>query len=461
MKYFKLINIALITLTFNLGFSQTSSDAVRIVQDEMGFGARAWGMGGAFTAIADDYSALYWNPAGLAELRRSQFMGELSHVNFRNEATFSNQLTDETQNYTDLGAFGLALPLPTSRGSFVLALGYNRVKDFHQNLNFSGFNTLPNGNEIGFELEDQQGNVGYYPFDKNVQQSEQVVTEGGLNQWSFGAAIALSPRLTFGTTASFYTGKDDYSLTFLQEDINDLYTEFPGDYKSYQFNQTLKSEYKAFNLKFGGMLKLFPGIKFGAAVGMPTTFTVKETFNENDMIVFDDEFEDAADFGTGQFEYKVKTPMYYDGGVSIGNRNITLAGSFRYRDWTQTKFEIPSKNLNDPEYQELAMENQDIKENFRETLQYNVGGEVFLEGLNTFLRAGYAKYPSPMKDAPADLDKEYYTGGVGFVVDRFVSVDLTYVRGSWSQETEDSFTPGGTYEDITSNKFFIGLTYRF
>ncbi|MBS3765401.1 hypothetical protein KGY71_02655 [Candidatus Bipolaricaulota bacterium] len=30
-----------------------------------GFGAKALGMGGAFVAVADDYSAAYWNPAGI------------------------------------------------------------------------------------------------------------------------------------------------------------------------------------------------------------------------------------------------------------------------------------------------------------------------------------------------------------------------------------------------------------
>lgn len=34
----------------------------------MGIGARAMGMGGAFTAVADDASAVFWNPAGLAQL---------------------------------------------------------------------------------------------------------------------------------------------------------------------------------------------------------------------------------------------------------------------------------------------------------------------------------------------------------------------------------------------------------
>src|SRR5687768_569351 len=35
-------------------------------QDFGGVGARAEGMGGAFVAVADDASAVYWNPAGIA-----------------------------------------------------------------------------------------------------------------------------------------------------------------------------------------------------------------------------------------------------------------------------------------------------------------------------------------------------------------------------------------------------------
>jgi hypothetical protein len=35
---------------------------------KIGYGARAAGMGGAYTAIADDASAIFWNPAGIARL---------------------------------------------------------------------------------------------------------------------------------------------------------------------------------------------------------------------------------------------------------------------------------------------------------------------------------------------------------------------------------------------------------
>jgi hypothetical protein len=37
------------------------------VQDTYGFGVRAMALGGAFTAVADDYSAVLYNPAGLAQ----------------------------------------------------------------------------------------------------------------------------------------------------------------------------------------------------------------------------------------------------------------------------------------------------------------------------------------------------------------------------------------------------------
>jgi len=46
---------------------------------KMGVGARALGMGSAFTAVADDSTAAFWNPAGLALLERSE--GSFMHAN--------------------------------------------------------------------------------------------------------------------------------------------------------------------------------------------------------------------------------------------------------------------------------------------------------------------------------------------------------------------------------------------
>ena len=44
----------------------------------IGLGARATGMGESFVAVANDPSAIYWNPAGLASLQRRELA--ISHV---------------------------------------------------------------------------------------------------------------------------------------------------------------------------------------------------------------------------------------------------------------------------------------------------------------------------------------------------------------------------------------------
>ena len=53
---------------------------------EIGVGPRAAALGGAFTAIADDATALYWNPAGLAQMQtaevtsaHSEWLADVSH----------------------------------------------------------------------------------------------------------------------------------------------------------------------------------------------------------------------------------------------------------------------------------------------------------------------------------------------------------------------------------------------
>jgi len=69
-------------LTLSLGMVFAASSALAYFEKGgvTGVGARAMGMGGAFTAVGDDTSAVWWNPAGLGQLTRAELSGMYSNV---------------------------------------------------------------------------------------------------------------------------------------------------------------------------------------------------------------------------------------------------------------------------------------------------------------------------------------------------------------------------------------------
>lgn len=66
---------------------------------EIGIGARAQAMGGAFTSIADDATAMYWNPAGIAHLDGLE-------VSFTNTEWLADTYLGYAAVATSLGTFG-------------------------------------------------------------------------------------------------------------------------------------------------------------------------------------------------------------------------------------------------------------------------------------------------------------------------------------------------------------------
>jgi len=66
--------------------------------ENTGLGTTARGLGGAFRAVANDWSAAYYNPAGYAFLADNQFGGALALFNLRNEITPQYVAVDDFGN---------------------------------------------------------------------------------------------------------------------------------------------------------------------------------------------------------------------------------------------------------------------------------------------------------------------------------------------------------------------------
>lgn len=374
-----------------------------------GVGARAMGMGGAFMAVADDYTALYWNPAGLAQIHRLELFGSLSHDRFENDATYLGFGMSESQSKTRLNALGFTYPVPTERGSLVLSAGYNRINSFDGVLTLAA----------------HRGATEYV----DAWETE----SGGLGSWSFGGAIDVSPSLSFGAALDIWTGKDTYTWDYLVTNShNPIY--------DYRYLDTIESEYSGVGLKFGGLLRANKQIKLGFTVTTPVTFTIDEYWTQQtDTLSF-------SYYADGQFEYEVRTPYRFGFGGALSLRHLRLAADVEYVDWTQTEYKSPYW---------MVADNWVFTDTYRDVYTYRMGAEYDIPKSDVTLRAGYMNDPLPYTNPQIHKDREYLTAGVGFIVDHMVKIDLAVVHGLWEKSADD------LRENIQSDRVMMSMAYRF
>ena len=367
-------------------------------------GARALGMGGAYTAVANDATALVYNPAGLARVIRIEFSGGLTHQRINNKTDVGLGFNDgRVQNNTRFGSGNLVLPVPTYRGSLVLAFGVNRVKSFDQALQFSS--NLYGSDEKGVETE-----------------------SGGIYLWSFGAAVDVSPNISVGGSLNYWNGKDNYTW---------LYEKFVDQF-SVHYNDAIKDRYSGFNLKLGVRTQPNKFLTVGATIETPVTFTIKEDWSQATG--------NEVDYGNSK--YKITFPFSLGAGVALNLNNLTVAGDVNYTDWTQMEY----KRLED-----IADANRLIQDTYKATLRYHLGAEFLIPRISTTLRAGFFRNPLPFKAEWVKKDRDFFTTGVGFLIDQVMTLDIAWAYGSWELK---NFTPGLT-EKYTVNQIFVSTAYRF
>ncbi|MFA5140929.1 MAG: type IX secretion system membrane protein PorP/SprF [Elusimicrobiota bacterium] len=101
----------------------------RAAYEDVGVGARVTGMGNAYTALADDVYAVYYNPAGLATMDRPQLATTYSRL-------FTG-LSDDSNLQNSFLAF--AKPIQQGRqGAFGLAWNYFTLDSLYREMSFSG-----------------------------------------------------------------------------------------------------------------------------------------------------------------------------------------------------------------------------------------------------------------------------------------------------------------------------------
>ena len=361
-------------------------------------------MGGAYTAVSNDYSATFWNPAGLSQLNKSSFYASIGHLTHSADISYgSNSPSIFEDSYSRLDGIGATFKVPTQRGSLVWAIGRNTLYGFDNNLSTS---IGTSGEEIS------------------------VLENGGIHAWTGAMGIETSPRTSFGISLNLLTG--DRELDFQKSGTT-------GDLAF-----TIKNEYMGFSMIFGGLYRGDKAI-FGLSITMPTYYKVD-------------------DIGIGSLdnvpanEYKLNIPFKANVGLSTNLGAVLIAADLHFIDFSQIDF---SSNIVDTNGVIIDGEiNRDILLNLSSNIGYGVGLEYLLPFTNAKIRFGLSNTPSAFKNDDGD-DRLALSTGIGMLLDKQIKLDLTYIRTSWERRLSSSFFTQSIKEDAVDGRFLFSVSYRY
>jgi len=407
-----------------------------------GTNARSMAMGQTGIATALDGSAMIYNPACLARIRRLEVRGGISHLRLENttdyepgryqglESVISTGERDLTKTHLD--GLSVAVPSPTYRGSLVFALGMHRVKNFDRTLKFN--------------LRDEVST-------EDFRSEEQIETEsGGIYAWSGAGAIEISPRMAVGAGISIYTGKAEYAAqyTFVDQYPDDtiddiVYYEY-GDLKS------IETGHLGISATVGFTYDATPNLTIGAVIESPSYWDIEWNSRKDSVEVFDTlgsdwywEYVDDPEFRS--LEYNLRHPFSIGVGGGYSHENLNLALDLKYTDWSGMEY-------TDEFSQDL---NSVIQEHYREVVELRIGAEYVLPDPGVSLRAGYFIDPLPFPSDYIEEDRKYFTFGVGFLIDRVMTIDLAAVLGGYTISYKD---PLPYTEKYDTRRFFLTMGYR-
>jgi len=452
--------------------AQNYNDAIRLGFPGLGSNARALGMGNAFNALSDDASASYFNPAGFGLIKKMELSGGLSFNNFDNTTTlFGNENNDNTTN-TSINRISFALPFPTYQGSLVFGLSYHNSKDLSSIVKFDGFNS-GNNSKIQSLLD------GYVPYDLyltdtsfntiingNLNQSGDILNTGGIDNWTFSGAIEFDKNFFIGGSLTIINGTFESVNNYYEDDTRNIYQGITAsgepqtnDFLTFNLSNNLKWELGGWNAKLGFMYQLEDLARFGATVQFPKTFTINEEFSLTGF----------SEFGTGQrydldesyndnVSYDIKTPFELTGALAVNFKGIIVSAEATYIDYTQMEFSS-GEGLSSSYITEI---NRDIKDVLTSGLNYNVGFEYTVPTVGLRIRGGFMNQPSAFADDDSEFDHKYLTGGLGYLANGKIGIDVAYAYGWW-KDIGDNYdvNVSRTNQDVKHSTVMLTTTYRF
>jgi long-subunit fatty acid transport protein len=443
-----------------------------------GAGARGLGMGGAFIAVADDGTAASFNPAGLAQLRRTEFAvvgftdllkSDLTVPKGTESVTTHNEARHQRPDFA-----GLALPFEVGGRNLTLQLSYQRAVDL-----------------FGRGVATVQDTVPLSQIDPTLRGSGDIIADispdqsGAFHTISLVAGYQLTSRLSLGTAINYWfsqwTAKGTNSFRLRVRPVGGgRAVEVP--LLSDQFHQDQSMRGVNFNT---GILLKYPRVSVGAVVRLPFT---------GDYSLVEKDTQTAFDSGKAQpaqaLDFDVKTRLHWPRSAGAGValrplRGLTLTGDYSHSAWSRASLEdVPAGALLTAQSFNAQGDPQDsfTNRNFFDLLpasetatvdtsQWRAGSEYLVTSLPKVvipLRVGIFRDQSPISDLGRSEGRRItgWTAGTGINFPHVV-LDVAFERRESAGTVSLRLKAGqpvpsdAATETVREERVVASLIYRF
>lgn len=372
-------------------------------------GARAMAMGGAFTAIANDPSAIYFNAAGITQLRGFHLM--LGTTMIAPDATFRGVTPAITEYKMNSQSF-----FPTH-----FYATYQVNKDLFIGLGF----TTPFG--LGTKWNDNW--VGRY-----------LAVKTDLKTFAINPSIAykLSDQLSI-------SGSFEYSFASVTITQKTPQTPFNGD----AFVHLTGKDNSAFGYQFGILYKPVHKLSIGASFHSQIKYNFAGTVNTTGA----QQLIDAKKLPEGDANAPLTVPMNLSVGIAYDFLpQLKISAEFQYIGWSS--YDTLKVNFADPAYEDIASPRM-----YNNSFILRLGGEYQLAS-NISVDAGILYDKNPVKPeylnpSLPDANRLGFSFGVNYKLTSSLQADLGYlfIRGQQTAVTnsKETYTEGNTPFNGTYN----------
>jgi len=392
-----------------------------------GLGSRALSMGGAYIGLADDWTASYWNPAGLAQLEGAgagiDFLS--THPTLRGSDSFAN------------------LP-PTPQ----TAEKYKYTKDMF--INYSGMEPDQfNKTSTNYHFYQPQGLGGYMTFPEFTVGLTVYSPMGYYSDWNdtlsygMGSIYAKNYQQLVIVETQLTISREIFDGLYAGAGIALLYDRIERKAEKdvsnsgildYDYDFDLKNDGYGAEGSFGLLYKISDIISAGAVYR--TGSTVKMTGNTSSSLSFMGLDEDTND------TYKFRHPPTWGVGLAITPimDELILTADFQQTMWSFYRTNVQY------DQEGVLLQSSSYDEDWSDSNRYRVGAEYMLKP-TWAVRAGFFfdESPLPAKAVSlahiADVDRKNITFGTGFEIAQGLTADAVGAV-AWGDRTAE----GADYE---------------